>query len=53
VLASALARGASLHVAMQRAAIAGSLACTVVGALLSFPSRAQIDAALLETESGP
>jgi ribokinase len=46
VLASALARGASLHAAMQRAAIAGSLACTVVGAMPSFPGRAQIDAAL-------
>jgi ribokinase len=49
VLASALARGASLHAAMQRAAIAGSLACTVVGAMPSFPDRAQIDAALLDT----
>lgn len=53
VLASALARGASLHAAMQRAAIAGSLACTVVGAMPSFPSRAQIDAALLDTGHGP
>lgn len=53
VLASALARGASLHAAMQRAAIAGSLACTVVGATPSFPSRAQIDAALLDTGHGP
>jgi ribokinase len=49
VLASALARGASLHTAMQRAVIAGSLACTVVGAMPSFPGRAQIDAALLDT----
>jgi ribokinase len=52
VLASALARGASLHAAMQRAAIAGSLACTVVGAMPSFPGRAQIDAALLDTGQG-
>jgi ribokinase len=53
VLASALARGASLHAAMQRAAIAGSLACTVVGAMPSFPGRAQIDAALLDTGQLP
>jgi len=37
---------------MQRAAIAGSLACTVVGAMPSFPNRAQIDAALLDTGHG-
>jgi ribokinase len=53
VLASALARGASLYAAMQRAAIAGSLACTAVGAMPSFPDRAQIDAALLDTGHGP
>jgi len=53
VLASALARGTSLHAAMQRAAAAGSLACTVVGAMPSFPDRVQIDAALLETGHGP
>ena len=46
VLASALARGTSLPAAMQRAAIAASLACTAVGALPSFPDRARIDAAL-------
>jgi ribokinase len=53
VLASALARGASLHAAMQRAAIAGSLACTTVGAMPSFPGRAQIDAALLGAGRSP
>jgi ribokinase len=52
VLASALARGASLHAAMQRAAVAGSLACTVAGAMPSFPGRAQIDAALLGAGRG-
>jgi ribokinase len=46
VLASALTRGATLPQAMRRAAVAGSLACTVVGAMPSFPTRAAIDAAL-------
>ena len=46
VLAAALSRGTTMHQAMQRAAIAGSLACTVVGAMPSFPMRDQIDAAL-------
>jgi ribokinase len=53
VLAAALARGASLHAAMRRAVIAGSLACMVVGAMPSFPGRAQIDAALQGTRQGP
>ena len=48
VLAAALSRGASLEEAMRRAAVAGSLACTVVGAMPSFPTRDRIDAALAE-----
>jgi ribokinase len=47
VLASELGRGATIPTAMRRAAVAGSLACTIVGAMPSFPARAQIDAALL------
>jgi ribokinase len=50
VLASALTRGATLPEAMRRAAVAGSLACTVVGAMPSFPTGAQIDAALAAVE---
>jgi ribokinase len=50
VLAAALMRGASLPVALQRAAVAGSLACTIVGAMPSFPSGEQIDAALAEAK---
>jgi ribokinase len=50
VLAAALARGATMPEAMRRAAVAGSLACTVVGAMPSFPGRDQIDAALTEAE---
>ncbi len=50
VLAAALVRGASLPVALQRAAVAGSLACTIVGAMPSFPSGEQIDAALAEAK---
>jgi len=46
VLAAALMRGESLPAAMRRAAVAGSLACTVVGAMPSFPTRHSIDAAL-------
>jgi ribokinase len=46
VLASTLTRGATLAEAMRRAAVAGSLACTVVGAAPSFPTRDMIDAAL-------
>jgi ribokinase len=46
VLAAFLDEGASLEVAMRRAAIAGSLACTKEGAQPSFPTRAEIDAAL-------
>jgi len=47
VLASALLRGATMPEAMRRAAVAGSLACTIVGAMPSFPSRQSIDAALV------
>jgi ribokinase len=47
VFACALSRGASIPIAMRRAAAAGSLACEIVGAMPSFPTRAQIDAALL------
>jgi ribokinase len=46
VLASALLRGATMPEAMRRAAVAGGLACTVVGAMPSFPTRDSIDAAL-------
>lgn len=49
VLAAALSRGATLPEAMRRAAVAGSLACTIVGAMPSFPMRQQIDAALART----
>ena len=50
VLASTLARGAAMPEAMRRAAVAGSLACTVVGAMPSFPTRDKIDAALARAE---
>ena len=46
VLAAALTRGATMQEAMRRACVAGSLACTVVGAMPSFPTRERIDAAL-------
>jgi ribokinase len=46
VLAAALMRRASLPAAVRRAAAAGSLACTIVGAMPSFPARQSIDAAL-------
>jgi ribokinase len=45
-LASALTRDDNMQRAMRRAAVAGSLACTIVGAMPSFPTREQIDAAL-------
>src|SRR5262245_6306929 len=47
VLAAALERGATMPMAMRRAATAGSLACTTVGAMPSFPTRNSIDLALL------
>ena len=46
VLAAALMRRVSLPVAVRRAAAAGSLACTIVGAMPSFPASQSIDAAL-------
>jgi ribokinase len=46
VLAAAMLRGLTLPAAMRRAAVAGSLACTIVGAMPSFPERASIEAAL-------
>jgi len=49
VLAAALSRGASIGDAMQRAAVAGSLACTIVGAMPSFPTGDKIDRALVDT----
>ncbi len=45
VLAAALERGLALPHAMARAAVAASLACTVMGAAPSFPRREQIDRA--------
>jgi ribokinase len=47
VLAAALDAGATLETAMTRAAVAGSLACTREGAQPSFPTAAEIAAALL------
>ena len=49
VLASSLTQGAAIPEALRRAAAAGSLACTVVGATPSFPTRDKIDAALAGT----
>lgn len=46
VLGAALDAGLPLEPAMRRAAIAGSLACTKVGAQLSMPIAAEIDRAL-------
>lgn len=46
VLASGLDAGLNFDRALQRAAVAGSLACTIVGTLPSFPSRHQIDEAV-------
>jgi len=46
VLAAAMMRGLTLPAAMRRAAVAASLACTIVGAVPSFPGRAGIEAAL-------
>ena len=53
VLAAALLRGAAIPEAMQRAAVAGSLACTVIGAMPSFPTRDKIDAALVGVRQFP
>jgi ribokinase len=46
VLAAGMLRGLALPAAMRRAAVAGSLACTIVGAMPSFPACASIEAAL-------
>jgi ribokinase len=48
VLAAALSRGTAMGDAMQRAAAAGSLACTIVGAMPSFPTADRIDGALAD-----
>jgi len=45
VLAAYLDQGGDLKTAMARAAVAGSLACTKVGAQPSFPTRAEIEEA--------
>ena len=49
VLAACLDEGADLETAMRMAAVAGSLACTKEGAQPSFPTRAEIEAALALT----
>jgi len=45
VLAAYLDQGGDLKTAMARAAVAGSLACTKIGAQPSFPTRAEIEEA--------
>jgi ribokinase len=51
-LASALSRGDNMQAAMRRGAVAGSLACTIVGAMPSFPTRDRTDAALAGVKHG-
>lgn len=46
VLASSLSRGLAMPEAMRRAAAGGSLACTILGAEPSFPTRVALDAAV-------
>ena len=46
VFAAGLDAGLSFDAALSRAAVAGSLACTVVGAMPSFPTRDRIDEAI-------
>ena len=46
VLAALLDEGKDLKTAMAHAAVAGSLACTILGAQPSFPVRAAIEAAI-------
>ena len=46
VLSAGLDSGLTFERALSRAAVAGSLACTVVGAMPSFPTRDQIDQAM-------
>jgi ribokinase len=53
VLVAALSGGSAIGDAMRRAAAAGSLACTIVGAMPSFPTRDRIDGALLEAGHPP
>ncbi len=48
VFAAALDAGLAFEDALARAAVAGSLACTIVGAMPSFPSKEQIDRAVAE-----
>ena len=48
VFAAALDAGMAFEDALARAAVAGSLACTIVGAMPSFPSREKIDQAVAE-----
>lgn len=48
VLAAALSRGEAMGDAMQRATVAGSLACTMVGAMPSFPTGDKVDRALVD-----
>jgi ribokinase len=50
VLATALHSGTALPDAMRRAAVAGSLACTIAGAQPSFPTGPQIDAAVTRSQ---
>lgn len=52
VLAGALERGLALPDAMRRAATAASLACTVLGAGPSFPTRDEIDTAMARASKG-
>lgn len=48
VFAAGLDAGLSFENALARAAVAGSLACTVVGAMPSFPTRDLIDQAMAQ-----
>ncbi len=48
VFAAGLDAGLSFEDALARAAVAGSLACTVVGAMPSFPTRDLIDQAMAQ-----
>lgn len=46
VLSAGLDQGLAFEEALARAAVGGSLACTVVGAMPSFPTKDQIDQAM-------
>jgi ribokinase len=50
VLAAGLSRGTAMAEAMRRASVAASLACTAAGAMASFPTHDQIEAALSRSE---